>query len=308
MKIRKMQQDDIFSLMKLKNKVGWNQVEDDWLRLLELNPAGCFTCFDEDKLIASVTTTYWDNKKVGWIGMLIVDEKYRGRGIGKTMLSHAVQYLKEQDIRLIMLDATPAGKALYEKQGFKTSHIINRYVLGSTIKVRNMPLTFKIDDFLAIDVENALVQGFKEKDLEDLVLNTDKELIGEDRSNIISRLFNERVDNVIASVEKLKNASFFRPNGYALYREGMSHFQLGPLVAKNTSIAVNLIKRILAKRQGKSFILDIPSFQDGFTKFVREIGGLKERNFYRMYLANEGFYNEVCNYPFEYCTSGPEKG
>ena len=42
-----------------------------------------------------------------WIEDVVVDEKYRGQGLSKQLVTHAVRFVKEQGIPLIMLTSNP---------------------------------------------------------------------------------------------------------------------------------------------------------------------------------------------------------
>ena len=57
-----------------------------------------------------------------WIEDVVVDEKYRGQGLSKQLVTHAVRFVKEQGIPLIMLTSNPtriAATKLYQKLGFE---------------------------------------------------------------------------------------------------------------------------------------------------------------------------------------------
>lgn len=57
-----------------------------------------------------------------WIEDVVVDEKYRGQGLSKQLVTHAVRFVKEQGIPLIMLTSNPtriAANKLYQKLGFE---------------------------------------------------------------------------------------------------------------------------------------------------------------------------------------------
>ena len=53
---------------------------------------------------------------------VVVDEKIRGKGIGKLLVNHAIQFAKEKGITKIELTSSPsrvAANILYQKMGFK---------------------------------------------------------------------------------------------------------------------------------------------------------------------------------------------
>lgn len=57
-----------------------------------------------------------------WIEDVVMDEKYRGQGFSKQLVTLAVRFVKEQGIPLIMLTSNPtriAANKLYQKLGFE---------------------------------------------------------------------------------------------------------------------------------------------------------------------------------------------
>ena len=56
LRIRGMTVADIPLGMRLKEQAGWNQVEGDWRRLLDLQPDGCFVAELDDVPAGTVTT------------------------------------------------------------------------------------------------------------------------------------------------------------------------------------------------------------------------------------------------------------
>src|ERR1700753_4315332 len=83
---------------------------------------------DAGKIVGTAATLPYEDK-FAWIGMVLVDPDYRNRGIGTTLLHRAVEYLDGAGIETLKLDATTAGKPLYEKIGFVTEYEIDRWVL-----------------------------------------------------------------------------------------------------------------------------------------------------------------------------------
>ncbi len=60
--------------------------------------------------------------KKAWIEDVVVDEQYRGLGIGRDLTNFAVQYAKEQNAGVIMLTSKPervSANILYRKVGFE---------------------------------------------------------------------------------------------------------------------------------------------------------------------------------------------
>lgn len=107
---------------------------------------------DERKLEAAlkngyVAKEYGENGKLigmGWIFPrqtllrkqaviedMIVDESYRGKGLGRKILRELIRWAKEQEIEVVELTTNPkrvAANELYKSEGFKL-HETNHYLL-----------------------------------------------------------------------------------------------------------------------------------------------------------------------------------
>ena len=90
---------------------------------------GCFWClFDNEELIGTVAVRTIDmENKVVELKLMFVLPKYQGRGYGKMLLNHAIDYAREQGYSKICLDTRRqfgAAQHLYRSNGFKE---IDRY-------------------------------------------------------------------------------------------------------------------------------------------------------------------------------------
>ena len=57
-----------------------------------------------------------------WIEDVVVDETYRGKGLGRLLTQHAIDYARSQQVNLIMLTSNPsriAANKLYQTIGFE---------------------------------------------------------------------------------------------------------------------------------------------------------------------------------------------
>src|SRR5438445_10891273 len=69
----------------------------------------------------------WAFGPVAWFGKVRVAVDPRGRGVGKALMGHALDFLERQGVRSVRLDATPLGQPLSEKQGFVAEYALLRY-------------------------------------------------------------------------------------------------------------------------------------------------------------------------------------
>ncbi len=126
LRLRAMTSADIPLGIRLKTQAGWNQTEADWRRFLTLAPGGSFVAELDSVAVGTAVATALES--VGWIAMILVDEQYRGQGIGTRLVERAIAHLREQPgVRSIRLDATPLGKPLYEKLGFRSQYELARW-------------------------------------------------------------------------------------------------------------------------------------------------------------------------------------
>ena len=123
-----MTPSDIPAGLRLCRAAGWNQLESDWRCFLELNQEGC--CVVEanqagsDNGVAGTVATLRFEKKFSWVSMVLVDPAMRHRGIGSLLLRAALRLL--EDMETVRLDATPAGKMVYDKFGFVDEYCLTR--------------------------------------------------------------------------------------------------------------------------------------------------------------------------------------
>src|SRR5580692_2431699 len=118
---------DIPQAMLLKQTAGWNQTEQDWVRMLELEPEACF-CIERDGKLAATTTAICYGRNLAWIGMVLTAPEHRGQGMATELMRRALEFLAGRQVRLVKLDATAMGSPLYRKFGFADECSIERWV------------------------------------------------------------------------------------------------------------------------------------------------------------------------------------
>src|SRR5258708_8661778 len=124
--IRVMTEGDRRFADTVRSLAGWNQTPDDWNRFLTMEPGGCFVA-EWDATPAGTATTITYGAELGWIGMVLGHPDYRRMGIGNALLKRCIDYLRERGVRCIKLDATPLGKAVYDRLGFGSEWNLARW-------------------------------------------------------------------------------------------------------------------------------------------------------------------------------------
>ena len=86
------------------------------------HPEECFVVEFEGEVIGYATTRINRRNSVGQIPDMAVDEKFRGKGIGRKLLEHCIQFFRDQKLtlaRIETLDQNPIGRHLYPDLGFE---------------------------------------------------------------------------------------------------------------------------------------------------------------------------------------------
>ena len=123
--IRCLLESDLGDCMRLKAAAGWNQTLADWRALLRCAPLGCFGIEEEGRVAATATAIV--NGDVGWVGMVLTDPLFRGRGFATALLKCCLDYLDSR-VKTVKLDASAEGEPLYRKLEFAEEAVIERWV------------------------------------------------------------------------------------------------------------------------------------------------------------------------------------
>ena len=107
---------DTHACWQLSQSLRWPHREADWQQFITWAKAhgAALAVRAEGRLIGCGLAWQWGHKQ-GSIGMVIVDDAWQRRGIGKQLFRGLLQALEGRDV---MLQATAQGRPLYESLGF----------------------------------------------------------------------------------------------------------------------------------------------------------------------------------------------
>jgi GNAT superfamily N-acetyltransferase len=261
--LRTMTKADIPAGMRLKEIAGWNQTEADWQRFLDASKDGCFVA-ETDGAVRGTAATISFEGRFAWVGMVLVDPGYRGRGIGTALLEKSIAYLDSMGIPSIKLDATPAGKPIYEKLGFVTEYEIERWTLQRPARSgRPGQPAEELDPMPAPVVQQ--------------ILRADREEFGADRSALLRSVHNSHPQFTAG----LWNAGGLE--GYAFGRQGSFADHLGPWIARNELAAQQMLKGFLSRSAREVVVTDC-ALTGAFAKSLLQAAGFTySRSLTRMY-------------------------
>ena len=275
MHLRVMTKADICAAQRLREIADWNQTKIDWERFLEASEAGCFVAEFDDKVCGTAATISFENR-FAWVGMVLVDPAYRGRGIGTKLLEQTIEYIDTRRIPCIKLDATPQGKPLYEKLGFVPEYEIERWTLRrSPVQVTGLS-------------EAGRPQGVSPGVLED-IFETDRTVFGADRSFLLKSLHQQTP----AFTAGIKTEGTLQ--GYSFGRKGSFADQLGPWMANDEPTARTLLERFVTLSLRDVLIVDHLKSNSVAESLLRSFGFSHTRPLTRMYRGHNAHPGRVEN-------------
>jgi len=243
-----LNEQDIPQLIRLSEKVGWDYDEPEIKTIMASGTVyGHRTTTGEITACAAIVPYKED---LASLGMVIVHPDYRRLGLGKTATMKCIQSLPVSVP--IMLISTPEGKPMYEQLGFKSVDSVQKFLCDSFQTPMNL------------DMSEYTIEPFQSSYLPQIV-KLDKAACGASRDKFLA-----------VRIEQAKNAIVVKNSsgnvvGYALSIRGTVNFLIGPIVAPNHKVAINLLNRLVIGNKNRIRI-DIPQGQAEFGSMLMRCG------------------------------------
>lgn len=278
--IRLLEESDVAEAMRLRAAAGWNQTEQDWLRLLRLCRRGCFATAAGARLVGTTTTTVY-GRELAWVGMVLVDPEFRRRGIATALVRAALEVLDAAALETVKLDATPEGAPVYEALGFEAELHIERWVGSARAEASPAHATEGTPDPTQI-------------------FELDRRAFGADRSELLNALLEES-----CVTPALSMGADGRLRGYALARRGALSDYVGPLVAEGAETAAALLDDVLNRLDAGRVCLDLNTTYARGARVLEARGFVKQRELIRM---RRGGVSGAGTSDSVFAIAGPEVG
>lgn len=262
-RFRALEHRDIPVAMRLSSLAGWNQTQDDWRRLLI--GGVCFAATLENELVGTVTTITYEGK-LAWIGMVLVDRPHRGQGIGTGLMETAIAHLDRLGVPCAKLDATPAGRPVYEKLGFQPEYEVERWQLERPrVADAHHPAESNNDSVFVLD----------------------QTAFGADRSKLLTSLLEAAPYLALSASGKAEI------EGYVFGRRGLLADHLGPWVATSERVAAGLLEEFLRRSKRERVFVDCVVPNSWARALVKARGFNLQRSLTRMYRGRNGFAGQT---------------
>jgi GNAT superfamily N-acetyltransferase len=254
---------DLAAAEALVRAAGWNQVRADWEIFRALGTV--HTARDGGRVVATAATLPYGN--FAWISMVLVLPEYRRHGLGTRLLKRCVAALDSEG-RVPVLDATPAGRPIYQAMGFEDCWGYHRLARPPAAAVAPEAAS--------------LVRPIADTDWAALCAY-DAAAFGADRSALLQSL---RGRLPAAELIAERNG---RIAGFMLGRNGRSASQIGPLIAEDDDTARVLLTRALSAIEGPVY-LDFADAKTEIRAWLMQGGFVAQRPLTRMlYRRSTGF-------------------
>lgn len=245
-------EEHLAGCVALSKSAHWNQNEADWRLMLRTGHGWGITLADGTLAASTLVLPYGGD--FAWVSMVLVDPAHRRKGYASRLLRTAIADLGNRGLTPI-LDATPAGREVYRREGFEDRWGFSRLALNGVFCV---PVT-----------ENE-VRPLRDSDWR-WILALDAAAFGASREPLLRAL-----------AARLPGAAWIcEGRGFVLGREGREARQVGPLVANHADAARALLARALANVQPPLYV-DVADHAPRLREWLEAGGFCFQRPFTRM--------------------------
>ena len=236
---------DMPGLIRLKEAASWNQTDEDWLRVLSIEPDGCFGIDCEGSLAATATVVCYGTD-LAWIGMVLTLPEFRGRGLARKLMEHSIAYCERRGVGWAKLDATDMGAPIYAKLGFEPECAVER-CLREPEPVSAKGGTGRYEPELGLD----------------------RRAFGADRSALLAAL-------------AAQDAAAIPGEAFAMGRPGSRAAFFGPCVSRSTECVRRLLEWYLAAHSQEPVFWDLLPENQAAADVAKEFGFAPVRRLARM--------------------------
>lgn len=261
---------DFQAASALVAQAGWNQVRADWQLFADLGNAFAVRG-DAGTLAATAATLQFSG--FGWISMVLVDQRHRRKGLATGLLQHCIAHLAAQGL-VPVLDATPAGRAVYQPLGFRDGWKITRWRRPAA------SAGAAAEAVASVDIRPLEPSDWPEID------RLDSAAFGAARGGILRRLHARSPG--FACVARRHGQVV----GFLLGRDGRQATQVGPVVAVESGVATALLHHALPRIDGP-VLLDALDTHAALRDALPAAGFAVERGYTRMALRSDAAFGDA---------------
>lgn len=259
---------DIPFALQMTDNEGWGMIREEFLRLSEYSPHGCFIAWDDDRPVGLICSVRYDD--FAFLGTLIVRPDCRGRKIGEALMRHAIDYLHGLGVATIELDGVFAAVPLYRRFGFRDKYL--------SLRFRRPP-----DSLPGQDRNRKTTRQLGKREL----LRLDSALVPYKRSFLLSSYYDAFSPSLVAAD---KNTD----PGYAFVRPLPGNVgAIGPFVTEKAKSAKTILREIVGRYGRMTLAIGIPDINRTGVRLFRSNGFFHTIPSLRMYMGRRLDYEKA---------------
>lgn len=277
---------DVTQALDLSTSAQWNQNAADWLMMFSLGQGFGIHAVDEQgarRLAASAVLLPY-GPHFAWVSMVLVLPAFQRRGLATAVLKHALGWLRERGMAGV-LDATPAGRAVYAQEGFVDTWRFARYRREAGPPAPPAPERSDVRAIANADWPN--------------VERLDEATFGADRMRVL-RTLSARWPGAALVV-----ASAHQTRGVMFGRDGREAHHIGPLLADDAASAEALIDTALRDAPGAVYLDLLDTRRPELLSWLQAQGFVFQRPFTRMVWGTRSAPGDTSRL---WAVAGPELG
>ncbi len=258
--LRHLSVADAAACTALANRVHWSHNVATWERCISWAGENALCLALGDQIITTALLTRYSDK-LAWIGMVVTDPDYQGRGYAKRLMLTAIDLLTKAPTEAIMLDASSLGLPVYLKLGFRSLYPVEIWE-GTAHSAQ-------------VTSPAEIVQA---DDLADIIA-LDAALMGAERPAVVRDMAEPGICWLTRENGRL--------SGYLLAQRDNRGVHIGSWYHESPDGARNLLQTALNACDGQPIRLQVPQPNRAALEIIQQMGWTHSRSGTRMVYAGK---------------------
>ena len=229
--LREMTADDIGQNFAITQRLKWPHRREDWLQAVALGDG--VVAEENGAFLGSALGWRW-GERAATIGLVIVNEQFRGRGVGKQLMLALLEKCPGYDVRL---HATEMGKGLYAKLGFNVTGHIQQHQTPAVAVIPAVTIPVGLTLRNAVPDDASALTGL------------DRQAHGMWRARLIDLLIADCQTVILEDAQH-------RIHGFASLRRFGHGWAIGPIIARDLPVAQALVSVLMQGLSGEFVRID----------------------------------------------------
>ncbi|WP_432800270.1 GNAT family N-acetyltransferase [Poriferisphaera sp. WC338] len=240
---------------------GWNPCMGDVEAIYAMDSDGFYVCKDQGRIVGSISAVIYD-RAYAFIGLLIVDQAYRGGMMLRELLEAVCSRIRSKGIQSAGCDGVLENVRKYERLGFELAYMQARFV-------------YVVHGTETICSECSLVQQADYEEVQSFVRQYEPEL----RKGMVRRWHEDA--GAKGYMVHDGNGEII---GYGAVRKACEGYRVGPLYAVDNVAAKKLLMSLISLvPKNERVQIDVPEVNSDGIEMVKQMGMQKKWQLGRMY-------------------------